>query len=599
MQPLNPYVVGNSVGGSPAFVGREDILQNVHSILNNPRQNAILLHGQRRIGKTSILGELQTQLQKEQICYPIVFDLLGKAHWPVEQVIQELANKISEVLNKAKPQLGDDPKTYFQQTWLPEVLTTIDKPLILLFDEFDALDDDLIKHTKTETEFFSYLYNLMKVSEIKLNFIFVIGCNIGDLTQIASALLKGIPTKRVSLLDQADTFRLITLAEANQTLHWSEKAKKAVWQLTQGHPYLTQQIGYCVWEQLHQTSEKSPPEVLPKHIEQAMPMILERSEGAIHWLWGGLEAAQKVFISAVAEASNKNNKFTTKKQLDTLLSTIGIKISVPALTFAPQFLKNEWDLIIENKSGCYSFKVNLLRRLFAHYKPLHSVKHELNRLEPEANKYYQQAEQFVKDKKLEQALDFLERVLRLNPNHIEAYQLQANVLLDLGKLDEAINKLKKFYHDHPDEARPLLVQTLWNMAQSAKRESEQLKIYEEILEYDKDQVDTKKKIQMIWKQRAERYLRDEDCKSAITAYQQADLKDKAREIRLKCVLDKYSKIAIEIFLFLVILAVSYIADYFLLKQGISSRWWLWGPILGLGVVFLAEKFFSKQPPEKF
>lgn len=71
MQPLNPYIVGNSVGGSQAFVGREDILRNVRDILNNPRQNAILLHGQRRIGKTSILGELETQLQQEGTCYPV------------------------------------------------------------------------------------------------------------------------------------------------------------------------------------------------------------------------------------------------------------------------------------------------------------------------------------------------------------------------------------------------------------------------------------------------------------------------------------------------------------------------------------------------
>ena len=60
MQALNPYVAGNSVGGGPAFVGRDDILQDVHALLNNPQQNAILLHGQRRIGKTSILGELGT-----------------------------------------------------------------------------------------------------------------------------------------------------------------------------------------------------------------------------------------------------------------------------------------------------------------------------------------------------------------------------------------------------------------------------------------------------------------------------------------------------------------------------------------------------------
>ncbi len=51
----NPYVVGNSVGDSPAFVGRVDILMEVLNILRHQQQNTILLFGQRRIGKTSVL----------------------------------------------------------------------------------------------------------------------------------------------------------------------------------------------------------------------------------------------------------------------------------------------------------------------------------------------------------------------------------------------------------------------------------------------------------------------------------------------------------------------------------------------------------------
>ena len=624
MQSLNPYVVGNSVGGSPAFVGRESILQSVHSILPNPKENAVLLHGQRRIGKTSILAELQTRLEQEGSCCPIMFDLLGKARWSADQIIRELANKISETVGEQPPQLGDNPKIHFQKHWLPKILEDIDKPLILLFDEFDSLDDNMSQQTKTETEFFSYLHELMQVSEKNLNFVFVIGCKIDDLTQIAAALFKGVcRVVPVSLLSPEDTCKLITLSEINQSLRWSTRAKKAIWQLTQGHPYLTQQICYCVWENLCQDQEnKSPLEALPKHIEQAMPAVLERSQGAINWLWGGLEAAQKVFVSVVAQACEKNrNKVATKKQLDHLLSDIGIKISVPSLDSAPKFLQNNWDLICERRGSYaskiallqrlftkykplhsvkYAFKVPLLQRLFATHKPLHSLKNELSRLEPEADQYYQQAIQLHTDQESDKALDILARVLRLNPNHIEAYQLQANILWDLGRLEEAINPLKKFFNDHPHEARPLLTQTLWNRAQSSKREAEQLQFYEDILHYDADHVDARKKIQMVWKQRAERYLRDEDCKSAITAYKEAQkmgLKgNKVRETQIKCVKTKYSKGVFKLVVFLGIIGCSYLLDNVL---QVSPRWWLWGPMLGLGGVFLIEKVLSKQPPEKF
>jgi len=202
---------------------------------------------------------LETQLRQKKICYPVFFSLLSKAHYPVEQVIQELANKISDVLGKSTPQLGDDPKTYFHQTWLPEILKNAENTLVLLFDEFDALDDDVAKHTKTE--FFRYLHDLVELNQERLKFVFVIGSNIGDLDQIALALFKGIPAKMVSLLKKEDTFKLVELAEANQTLRWSTKAKNTVWQLTQGHPYLTQQVCVCVWEQLHQGNVTKTPKV--------------------------------------------------------------------------------------------------------------------------------------------------------------------------------------------------------------------------------------------------------------------------------------------------------------------------------------------------
>ena len=53
--PVNPYVAGNPVGDSPAFIGRADVLREVLRILRRPRANAIVLYGQRRIGKTSVL----------------------------------------------------------------------------------------------------------------------------------------------------------------------------------------------------------------------------------------------------------------------------------------------------------------------------------------------------------------------------------------------------------------------------------------------------------------------------------------------------------------------------------------------------------------
>ena len=84
--PLNPYVAGNPVGDSPAFIGRADVLREVARVLRRSQDNAIVLFGQRRIGKTSILQHLAAQLPDEGPYRPVYFDLQDKAEWPLERL---------------------------------------------------------------------------------------------------------------------------------------------------------------------------------------------------------------------------------------------------------------------------------------------------------------------------------------------------------------------------------------------------------------------------------------------------------------------------------------------------------------------------------
>jgi predicted AAA+ superfamily ATPase len=65
MPPINPYIIGDPVGNSPIFVGRDNILREVLKVLGNSHQNAITLYGQRRVGKTSMLQFLQLRLPQE------------------------------------------------------------------------------------------------------------------------------------------------------------------------------------------------------------------------------------------------------------------------------------------------------------------------------------------------------------------------------------------------------------------------------------------------------------------------------------------------------------------------------------------------------
>jgi hypothetical protein len=232
--PTNPYVAGNPVGDSPAFVGRADVLREVLRVLRRPQDNAIVLYGQRRIGKTSILQHLAALLPQEGPYRTVYFDLQDKAAWPLGRVLQSLAQAMAHTLGRAEPDLGSDPETAFRQEWLPGVLDGLPDgcSLVLLFDEFDVLADP---QKRQAAVFFPYLRELLALDPQRLQFGFVVGRNVDDLANIALSFFKGAPARRVSLLSQGDTAELVRLSEKNGTLCRPEDAVKRVCRLTNGH----------------------------------------------------------------------------------------------------------------------------------------------------------------------------------------------------------------------------------------------------------------------------------------------------------------------------------------------------------------------------
>jgi tetratricopeptide (TPR) repeat protein len=558
----NPYIAGSSVGGTPAFIGRNDILRDVQQVLRHSKENAILLYGQRRIGKTSVLQELEAKLPQEGAYHPIFFDLLGKAHQSLEEVLHELADTISEALGKGKANLGNDPKTKFRHVWLPNLLNQLDtKSLVLLFDEFDVLDDSA-SSKQTSNDFFHYLRELLTTSNSKrLYFVFVIGRNIDDMNNIALAFFKGIRTKRVSLLEHDDTVKLIRLSVENKSLQWSKEVIEQVWELTNGHPYLTQCLCSHVWENLYDDEPNDPPIVTSKNIEAVIPKTLESSLSALEWLWGGLPPAERIVISALAGAGAK--AVISAEQLKELLYKSGVQVVLSELETAPKLLQ-EWDLIEpvqkEHPENGYRLRVELLRRWIAEKKPLTQVQRELDRIEPVAEGYYQEGKTSYSNNKLTEALESLRLAIKKNPNHVGANQLLADILRVQGHLIEAHKILEWLYKYQPGAAYDRLIQILLDLAaQKGKQhkwitalpqpvsvlltlfsfsffpsstdvEDEQIKLYEQVLELEHNHRKAKSEWKEIWQRRGDNAHKKGNLSDALKAYHNAGLDNEVAKI---------------------------------------------------------------------
>lgn len=95
--PKNPYVIGVPLTGEVGFYGRRAVFNFVEDTLNTEQQNVMVLYGQRRVGKTSLLHQLARRLKNSEVL-PIYFDLQGRAQQSLGQVLYELTRTIARPL---------------------------------------------------------------------------------------------------------------------------------------------------------------------------------------------------------------------------------------------------------------------------------------------------------------------------------------------------------------------------------------------------------------------------------------------------------------------------------------------------------------------
>ncbi len=374
MPPINPYITGDPVGNSPLFVGRDNIMREVLKVLRDPIQNAITLYGQRRVGKTSMLLYLQDRLPNEGGFQTIYFDLQDKADWPLSRILPELAHTIADRLNTLIP-IPLNANEISLVEWLVDILASLptDTYIVLLFDEFDVLADS--KSGVTAADFFLFFRKLLALNPARLKFVLVLGRNFTDLGSVALSAFKGIPSRRISLLNKADTLKLVRLSEQDKTLYWPTKSAEAVWSLTHGHPYLTQALCSQVWESAYEDKLGSPPKVTQEMVEAAVDATLDTSRNTLEWLWNGLGPAEKVISAALSGAGNQ---VVDETHLEQLLRESGVRILIRELQNAPELLKG-WD-ILEPVAGGYMFRVEILRRWIERYHSLKRTQDELDRI---------------------------------------------------------------------------------------------------------------------------------------------------------------------------------------------------------------------------
>lgn len=152
---FNPYISGEPVRQIEMFFGRDDLLRK---ILNALHQNSIMIHGERRMGKTTLLYQLAQALRAADdpvwVFIPVSTDLEGT---PQERFFYLLMEAIWGVLQayltETPPTLhvtGASPAAYTDREFaadLREILERVKQVVaprnvrvVLMIDEMDVID---------------------------------------------------------------------------------------------------------------------------------------------------------------------------------------------------------------------------------------------------------------------------------------------------------------------------------------------------------------------------------------------------------------------------------------------------------------------------
>ena len=443
---INPYIVGRPIDPKEQLFGQDDVFQFLKDNLVQGTP-VILLHGQRRIGKSSVLAHIPERLRNLTQFVFISLSLEGQSQESLGGILHYLAKGItsslklseSQIIIPKKENLDKDPKTvikdFFQQIF--QVLG--EKKPVLVLDEFDAVGDN--REKKALENFFSILQFIVNDQKEKICLIPVVGRQLDDIPMVTS-LFGSPPRKEIGLLAESHTKRLIT-QQAEGILDYQPKAVQAIWKLTSGQPYCTQLLCSVMFEKAREKQEDEEEnweKITEIDVEKNINEAIQRGENGLTWFRQGLPIAERVVFAAISEIQERSLPNPWK-----LLEDYGVRITDELDALAIERLKTgnfieerEPSDISRDRPYFFAIKVEFVRRWFKRKYSLRQEILELEKLHTEVFPVYEKAVDLHRQGDLLQAITEYDSVLDVNPNHFSALSALASACLDDFRFSRAV-----------------------------------------------------------------------------------------------------------------------------------------------------------------
>jgi hypothetical protein len=364
----NPYIIAipltkqNEVFVKPTDISGTDISKRIEQLLLDRRRPPLLLYGQRRIGKTSLLNNLGRLLPTTIV--PMFVDLQGPVSSAKDYAgfLYNIARGMIDSANKkrgltlpplTRDSLESDPSTCFDE-WLDKVEQELKQDTILLaLDEFEALDSALVKGRFDEEDILGMLRHLI---QHRPRFkVLLSGSHTLEEFQRWASYLINVQVVHISYLKETEARKLIVKPVADFALRYEPEAVQRVLDLTRCHPCLVQLL-CCEIVALKNEQEPSVRRLATlADVEAAVPAAL--SSGSVFFFADiqnnqvddtGLAVLR--FMATRGEGAIVSREILSQRFQNELDKTLNL------------LLRRE---LIELVEEGYRFQVELIRRWFA------------------------------------------------------------------------------------------------------------------------------------------------------------------------------------------------------------------------------------------
>lgn len=358
----SPYIFGMPLKiGQQSFVGRTDIVDELQNLLFE-QSTSVFLHGQYRIGKTSLLMNLRSLLGEPHMIVALLVDLQGAV--AISQNVAGFFHQVAEQMKKSAKEhydlsfsslsleeLNGNPYDRFNK-WLDKVQEVLEtKTLLLMFDEFAKLDEVLLEQK------YDYSQDILDVMrhwiQHRSRFQIVITSQRLEEFRRWPSLANTMVPKHLTYLTESEARQLIEHPVKGFPLHYESAATQRILELTRCHPALVQLLCREIVVLKNQQNLESRFLVGLPEVEAVVPKALE--------------TGMSIFVTFEQKATDAGNTLLR------YMATWGEKALINQEQLVPH-CPTELEIVlkllqqlelIEEVAGAYRFQIELFRRWYA------------------------------------------------------------------------------------------------------------------------------------------------------------------------------------------------------------------------------------------